>query len=83
MIILASGSPRRHELLQKLCKNFVVEVSDAAEVQSADNPTALAIQNATLKAQSIAKKNPDAVGENLFFNKFLPSFVQMFRLDGF
>ena len=61
MIILASGSPRRHELLQKLCKNFVVEVSDAAEVQSADNPTALAIQNATLKAQSIAKKNPDAV----------------------
>ncbi len=61
MIILASGSPRRHELLRKLCDNFVVEVSDAAEVQSADNPTALAIQNATLKAQSIAKKNPDAV----------------------
>ena len=61
MIILASGSPRRHELLQKLCKNFVVEVSDAEEVQSADSPKNLAVKNAVLKAQAVAKKNPDAV----------------------
>ena len=61
MVILASGSPRRHELLKKLCKNFVVEASDAVEVQQADNPTALAIENAKLKAESVAKKNPDAV----------------------
>ena len=61
MVILASNSPRRHELLKKLCKNFVVEASDAAEVQVADNPTALAVENAKLKAQSVAKKNPDAV----------------------
>lgn len=61
MVILASGSPRRHELLRKLCSNFVVEVSDAAEVQSAENPTALAVENATRKAESVAKKNPDAV----------------------
>jgi len=61
MIILASGSPRRHELLKKLCKNFVVEVSDAKEVQQADSPKTLAIENAKLKASSIAAKNPDAV----------------------
>jgi len=61
MIILASGSPRRHELLRKLCKNFVVEVSDAQEVQSAENPAMLAVENAKRKASSIAAKNPDAV----------------------
>ena len=61
MIILASGSPRRHELLQRLCKNFVVEVSDVDEVQQADSPKALAVENATRKALSVAKKNPDAV----------------------
>lgn len=61
MIILASGSPRRHELLQKLCKNFVVEVSDAQEVQSSDSPKTLAVENAKLKASSVAAKNPSAI----------------------
>ena len=61
MIILASGSPRRHELLKKICKNFVVEVSDAKEVKQADSPKDLAIKNAKLKANSVAAKNPDAV----------------------
>ena len=61
MIILASGSPRRHELLRKLCTNFLVEVSDAAEAQSAENPATLAVENATRKAQSVAAKHPDAV----------------------
>lgn len=61
MIILASGSPRRHELLRKLCKNFVVEVSDVKEVQTADSPKNLAVENAKLKASSIAAKHPDAV----------------------
>ncbi len=61
MIILASGSPRRHELLRKLCKNFVVEVSDAQEVQSSDSPKTLAVENAKLKASSVAAKNPSAI----------------------
>lgn len=61
MIILASGSPRRHELLKKLCDNFKIEVSDAKEVQQADSPKVLAIENAKIKASSIAAKNPDAV----------------------
>ena len=60
MIILASGSPRRHELLCKLCKDFKIEVSDAQEVWQADSPKTLAIENARLKAQSVAAKNPDA-----------------------
>ena len=60
MIILASGSPRRRELLQKLCDNFVVEISDAKEVQRADAPKILALENAKLKALSVAKKHPDA-----------------------
>lgn len=61
MIILASGSPRRNELLRKLCKDFVIEVSDVEEVQQADSPKSLAVENAKLKASSIAAKNPGAV----------------------
>jgi len=61
MIILASGSPRRHELLRKLCKDFVIEVSDAKEVQQADSPEILAVENAKLKASSVAAKNPSAI----------------------
>ena len=61
MVILASGSPRRHELLRKLCSDFVVEVSDAQEVRQADNPKTLAVENARLKASSIAARHPEAV----------------------
>ena len=61
MIILASGSPRRHELLRKLCNDFVIEVSDAQEVQQADSPKSLALKNAKLKASSVAAKNPEAI----------------------
>ncbi|MBD3878606.1 MAG: septum formation protein Maf [Quinella sp. 1Q5] len=61
MIILASGSPRRHELLRKLCKDFVIEVSDAKEVQQADIPKSLAVKNAKLKASSVAANNPSAI----------------------
>ncbi len=61
MIILASGSPRRHELLKKLCSNFKIEVSDAVEVQDNLSPINLAIENAKIKASSIAAKNPNAI----------------------
>ena len=61
MIILASGSPRRHELLRKLCKDFIIEVSDAKEVQQADSPKNLAVENAKLKASSVAANHPDAI----------------------
>ena len=57
MIILASASPRREELLKKLCKNFVIEVCEVEEIQTAENPKDLAIKNATLKVESVAKKH--------------------------
>ena len=61
MIILASGSPRRHELLKKLCPNFKIQVSDAVEVQNDLEPKILAVENAKLKAQDISSKNPGVI----------------------
>ena len=58
MIILASASPRRSELLKKICTDFIVDASDSNEIQIADSPRVLAIKNAMLKAESIAKKYP-------------------------
>ena len=57
MVILASGSPRRQELLKKLCADFKIEVCNAAESEIADNPKNLAIKNARLKAETIAQKH--------------------------
>lgn len=58
MIILASKSPRREELLKKLCADFKIIGRDADEIQTADNPAALAIKNATLKAEAVARDFP-------------------------
>ena len=55
MIILASGSPRRQELLKKLCSKFIIEVCNAPEIETAENPTLLAIKNATIKAETVAQ----------------------------
>ena len=41
MIVLASGSPRRQELLKKLCNDFKIEVCNAAEIETAENTAAL------------------------------------------
>ena len=61
MIILASGSPRRHELLKKLCSNFKIQISDASEEKNDVSPQHLAIHNAKIKAQDIFNKNPGAI----------------------
>ena len=61
MIILASASPRRKELLQKLCNNFIVDASDAKEIQFADSPKELTVRNAKIKAESIAQKHFDDI----------------------
>lgn len=57
MVVLASGSPRRLELLKKLCADFIVEPCDAAEIETAENAATLAIKNATLKAETVAQKH--------------------------
>lgn len=58
MIILASGSPRRHELLKKIVPEFRIEPSDASEEVQASTPIELAVENARLKAEAVAKKFP-------------------------
>lgn len=61
MIILASGSPRRHELLKKLCQNFKIQISDASEIKNDLSPQLLAIHNAKIKAQDVFNKNPGEI----------------------
>lgn len=60
MIILASGSPRRRDLLLQIGASFRVVVSDAAE-ESGDAlpPEELTVRNASAKAMAVAAQWPD------------------------
>ncbi|WP_233554693.1 Maf family nucleotide pyrophosphatase [Deinococcus cavernae] len=60
-VILASGSPRRRELLSNLGVKFEVLVSGEDEDSPETNPQKLAGDLALLKARSVAKLHPDAV----------------------
>lgn len=54
-LILASGSPRRRELLAQTGRSFRVVVSDADEIETADAPPAeVAVHNARAKALAVA-----------------------------
>ncbi|MGJ8633742.1 MAG: Maf family protein [Luteolibacter sp.] len=60
-IILASGSPRRKELLEKTGIEFQVKVSPAEEIHDSTLGMAgLCETNARLKAEAVAKENPEA-----------------------
>lgn len=61
MIILASGSPRREELLKKICAEFSIVPCNSAEIKNAANPKDLAVANAKLKAETVAKNFPQDV----------------------
>jgi septum formation protein len=79
-IILASGSPRRKELLAEMGMRFVVVTADVAEHDDVSAPhlapVALAVENARMKALAVAKSQPGrwilgadtvvALGEKLF-----------------
>ena len=55
MIILASASPRRQELLQQIGCSFRCITSDACEIERQDiSPQELVIHNARLKAAAVA-----------------------------
>tara|TARA_B100001248_G_scaffold250756_1_gene225157 strand:+ start:1655 stop:2260 length:606 start_codon:yes stop_codon:yes gene_type:complete len=57
--ILASGSPRRKQLLKKIIPDFKVISSDAQELKShSGGPLTLVQENAKKKAISVAAKNP-------------------------
>lgn len=59
MFILASGSPRRKELLQQIGANFRVAVSQVAEATGDGmSPEELVTANATVKARRAAENNP-------------------------
>ncbi len=60
MFILASGSPRRQELLHLLGCEFEVCVSHAEEITGADIlPAKLVLQNAEAKATEVAARRPE------------------------
>lgn len=62
-LILASGSPRRKELLEGTGLPFRVMVSDAEEISTSDaSPADVAQQNARIKAEAVAaSQEPDAI----------------------
>lgn len=59
-LILASASPRRHELLGNLGIPFRVQVAEVVEIDGRErNPRELVAHNAALKADWVADRNPD------------------------
>lgn len=59
MIILASQSPRRREILEKLIPDFIVCPSDADEQIEERDPRAYAMELAVRKAQDVASAHPE------------------------
>ncbi|MBO6202198.1 MAG: septum formation inhibitor Maf [Selenomonas sp.] len=60
MFILASGSPRRKELLQQINVRFDIRISTAEEISGEKlAPAELVVQNAAAKAQAVARLYPN------------------------
>ena len=59
-VVLASASPRRHELLRALLDEFVVEAAGIDE-RTTDDPLADARRLAREKASAVARRHPGAV----------------------
>lgn len=55
-IILASGSPRRKELLQRITDSFEVHVSDCEEIITSDVPAEVTKELAEQKAEAVRKE---------------------------
>ena len=53
-IILASGSPRRRELLNQIGIDFTVITSDADEITTEKSPEKIVMQLSSLKAEAVA-----------------------------
>lgn len=60
-LILASESPRRRDILQKAGFSFEIHSEPVEELKSAEDPAALPLKNAQLKALATAEKFPDAL----------------------
>jgi septum formation protein len=61
-LVLASGSPQRRALLERLGVPFTVRVSAASELEQGDDPAQVAIENALRKARAVRRASaPEAV----------------------
>lgn len=60
-LILASGSPRRQQILGRLGKGFHVISPEVDEARIAETPAALTLLNARAKAKMVWRKNPTAI----------------------
>lgn len=61
MIVLASASPRRREILMREGINFTVDIGNTEEKFSSVSPEVMAMSFAFEKAFSSAKRNPKAL----------------------
>jgi septum formation protein len=53
--VLASGSPQRRVLLERLGVPFTVRVSDAEELEQGEDPAQVAVENALRKARAASR----------------------------
>ena len=60
-LVLASGSPRRREILGQIGVKFRVSVSDVEEKPTAENPLDFPRENASQKALAVSRQDPSAV----------------------
>ena len=61
MLILASESPRRRELLGQICEKFEICSADIKEVSAGTDPFFVPEHNAVLKAADVAARHPGAL----------------------
>ena len=61
-LVLASRSPQRRALLERLGVPFTVRVSDASELEQGEHPAQVAVENALRKARAVSRADaPEAV----------------------
>ncbi|MBR2632480.1 MAG: Maf family protein, partial [Lentisphaeria bacterium] len=61
MLILASESPRRRELLGKIVEKFEVRSANIEEISAGTDPFYVPEHNARAKAQCVAEEYPEAL----------------------
>jgi septum formation protein len=60
--VLASRSPQRRVLLERLGVPFTIRVSDTSELEQGEDPAAVAVENALRKARAVLRPGaPEAV----------------------